>query len=292
MLTTGGLTLAVVSREPDLRLTAAGASARFLSGSEGPDATLEVRWLEEAGPSDGGDAALEPVFDAGGLWRLLRGGNRLVYELRSPLWGSKPYKVASVDLAYRSGEIRLRRDCVRGAAAVGVLDYPLDELLVQGLLARGRGVEVHACGVVDDRGRGLLFVGPSGAGKTTLARLWHVEPGARVASDDRIILRRSGGRLELHGTPWHGEAAFALPLSAPLAGVFFLCQSEGNALRPLSPAEAATRLLACGFPPFWDRDGLEFTLSFLADVVGDVPCLELLFRPDRGALDLARSGAA
>ena len=72
------------------------------------------------------------------------------------------------------------------------LEYPLDELLLQGLLARGRGAEIHACGIADGSGRGLLFVGQSGAGKTTMARLWEGERGITVLSDDRIILRRVG----------------------------------------------------------------------------------------------------
>ena len=70
------------------------------------------------------------------------------------------------------------------------LEYPLDELLWIHRLSMGEGVEVHGCGVIAPDGRGLLLTGHSGAGKSTSSRLWSQHDGARVLSDDRIILRR------------------------------------------------------------------------------------------------------
>ena len=57
-------------------------------------------------------------------------------------------------------------------------------------LACGQGLEVHAVGIVDEIGRGHLFLGHSGAGKSTTARLWLEQPEIRILSDDRIVLRR------------------------------------------------------------------------------------------------------
>ena len=90
------------------------------------------------------------------------------------------------------------------------------------LLARGHGVEVHGGGVVMPDGRGWLFVGVSGAGKTTLSRMWCAEPDVRVLSDERIILREEGGEIWMYGTPWHGDGHIAEPGRARLDRVFFL----------------------------------------------------------------------
>ncbi|MFD1883208.1 HPr kinase/phosphorylase [Paracoccus pacificus] len=49
---------------------------------------------------------------------------------------------------------------------------------------------VHAT-AVDWRGRGALILGPSGSGKSTLA-LWLMAWGARLVSDDGVMLRRDG----------------------------------------------------------------------------------------------------
>src|SRR5205823_7896354 len=108
------------------------------------------------------------------------------------------------------------------------LDYPLDELLMISLLARGRGVEVHGCGVIDTNGVAYLFPGHSGAGKSTIARLWR-DQGATILSDDRLILRLRDGRVWMYGTPWHGEEQFATAASAALSRIYFLQHAPFNA---------------------------------------------------------------
>src|SRR3989449_11671129 len=132
--------------------------------------------------------------------------------------GPLPYKVASVDRGFTAGEVWLHQPYFPSGLPVHPLEYPLDELLLIHLLAAGRGVEVHACGVVAPNGQGYLFVGQSGAGKTTMARLWQKAQagGIRILSDDRIILRKSNGTVWMYGTPWHGEAAMACAARAPL----------------------------------------------------------------------------
>ncbi len=281
------ITVAVTAQDSDLRLRADEATTRFLVPAADPDVTVTARW-GDPGAADPG----EPVFDSGGVWKLYRDGTRHRFVFSSPAVGPLPYKEASFEPDFTSCEVTLRRACFQAEQGLWPLEYPLDELVLQGLLARGRGAEIHACGVAGQSGRGLLFVGQSGAGKTTMARLWQGVSGARILSDDRIIVRRVGGRLTMYGTPWHGEAALAEPASAPLAGVFFLEHGAANALMPLRGAAAATRLFACGFPPFHDRDGLGFTLAFFAELATGVPCHELRFTPDREAVEFVRSWGA
>ncbi len=165
------------------------------------------------------------------------------------------------------------------------LEYPLDEVLIANLLARGRGVELHSCGIVDRDGRGHLFAGVSGAGKTTTARLWG-DTASGVLSDDRVIIRERDGAMWMFGTPWHGEAELSMPGGVPLTGVYLLTQAETNELRELQPAEAVARMFRCTFPLFHDAAALDFTLSFLERIAGRVPVRELRFTRDRAAVDL------
>jgi serine kinase of HPr protein (carbohydrate metabolism regulator) len=44
-------------------------------------------------------------------------------------------------------------------------------------------------GVIDD-GKGIAFLGVSGAGKSALANLWKSHPEVAILSDDRVIIRK------------------------------------------------------------------------------------------------------
>lgn len=157
------------------------------------------------------------------------------------------------------------------------------------LLAQGRGVEVHGSGIILPDGRGMLFAGQSGAGKTTLSKLWLAEPGVKILSDERIIVRKEADGMWMYGTPWHGDGYIANQGRAPLSHVFFLRHGAHNELVNVPRSTAVAKLFSCGFAPFHDAPGLDFTLSFLDDLARLCPCDELRFVPDRSALDFVRA---
>jgi len=162
---------------------------------------------------------------------------------------------------------------------------PTLELLMINRLVRQQGVILHTCGIA--RGdSGTLFAGESGAGKSTLAGLWNRQNGMAVLSDDRTVVRKTGSEFRMYGTLWHGEAKFGLARSARLDKIFFIRHGDSHRVRKLSMAEAVQSLLTCSFPPFWDAAGMEFTLEFFSEMTAAVPCYELLFKPDRGVVDL------
>lgn len=245
-----------------------------------PVATPDVELGVVAG-SPGRRVVEEALFDSDSVWRLYRESTGYRIECRSEAFGEGPYKTAIFDGTFTRGTVYMEPH----AGRLNPLDYPLDEVLVANLLGRGRGVELHSCGVIDGRGRGHLFVGVSGAGKTTTARLWE-GAASGIVSDDRVIVREVDGAMWMFGTPWHGEAELSMPGGVPLAGVYVLVQSEANALRALDAAEAVARLFRCAFPLFYDGASLDFTLSFLARLVASVPVRELRFVRDRSVVDL------
>jgi len=278
-----GITIAIHDDHP--RWTWEGPISRFLVDSVDPaEVILHVR----RGPADpvhrSGPADVSPAFDSGAVWKLFRETTGYRIECRSETFGVEPYKVAHFDDSFTRGTIEVQPQ----AAAINPLDYPLDEVLLANLLGRGRGVELHSCGVIDDEGRGHLFVGVSGAGKTTTARLW-ADAASGIVSDDRVIVREREGEMWMFGTPWHGEAELSMPGGVPLAGVYLLVQAPANALRPLDAAEAVARLFRCTFPLFYDAAALDFTLSFLERIAASVPVRELQFTRERSAVDLVLS---
>jgi hypothetical protein len=163
----------------------------------------------------------------------------------------------------------------------------LDELLVSSWLAKAerRGVEVHGCGLVDSETGGHLFLGHSGAGKSTTTRLWKSLRQARVLSDDRIILHEQANEVRMYGTPWHGEAGFASSEKANIKRIFVLEHGDNNDIVPLSQAQAVAELFARCFPPFYSHSALEHTLSFLHRIAQLVPCYLYRFVPENSSVE-------
>ena len=178
---------------------------RFLAAGNGcPDIAINVHpRMEDQRDLFPGDACL---FDSGGPWKLFEAADRLRFTVTAG-GDTDPYQVLDVGRDFSAGDLYCLRE---RSSPVLPIDYPLDELLIVNHIAHhAAGVEVHSLGI-DDGGRGLLFVGVSGAGKSSAAQLWAGCPGVTVLSDDRIVLRRQGGRIFAHGTPCTATPAFAI----------------------------------------------------------------------------------
>jgi hypothetical protein len=251
------------------------------------DVSLEISWADSLRiPSS------TLLFHSGGLWSLFAEPSGFRFSFLSPLLGMTPYKEAWLDSEFRSGRVLLSRRYFDTERPVYPLEYPLDELLMIHRLSRGEGVEVHAVGISDAEGRGHLFLGHSGAGKSTTARLWLDRPGVRILSDDRIILRAHAGQIWMYGTPWHGDAGIASPDSAPLSGIYLLEHGNSNERQLLPSGRAAAELFTRTFVTHHSAEGIRFTLEFLDRVAREVPCSIFKFVPDESAVEaICRAGA-
>lgn len=232
------------------------------------------------------------IFDSGAIWKLFRRDSQFCFDFTAPLFGKNPYKRLLVDEQFRRATLLLNQESFsRFAGAVSPLDYPLDELLITHRLTQEKAVELHACGIVLPDGTGNLFVGHSGAGKSTTTRLWTAHQDVLVLSDDRIIVRREDlldknpGRVRMYGTPWHGDAMYASPESAPIRRILILEHGRGNVLTRLSSAEAVAELFARSFVPQHCHDYVQSALQFLQQVVEEIPCYRFTFEPNEGAVN-------
>jgi len=276
----GGISLGLTAESPDLDLVSDVSLQNFLVDSPHCDMEFSVFWRDELEGIAG-----DLLFDSEGLWQLFSDSENYRFQFKADHLGKQPYKQVYAARDFMRGRIELRRPYFPPGRAVNALEYPLDELLWIHRLARGEGVEVHACGVVTPDGCGLLLAGHSGAGKSTSARLWARLPGARVLSDDRIILRRENGRVRMYGTPWHGDAGVAEAAACPLNSILVLAQADSNTLRRLSPAVASAELFARSFVPHHSPDGISFVLGFFERLTREIPCFEFGFVPDFTAVE-------
>jgi len=279
-----GIGIGIRYADPTLHRPMSETVGRFAVASDDIDVDISVEAMTLPVPPAGG-----LLFDSGAVWRAYDDDGGFRIDCFSELFGDVPYKIARFDREFRNGRILMRPDVL--GDSMHPLDYPLDEVIVAHLLGRGLGVELHGCGIIDRDGRGQLFVGQSGAGKTTTARVWLSEGHYEIVSDDRVIVRFIDGEWRMFGTPWHGEAELSSPVSAPLGAIHLLVQASRTELVSLPPAQAAASLFGCTFPPFYDAEAVAFTLECLDRIVRDIPVRALRFLPDRSVIDCIRSAA-
>ena len=255
------------------------------------DISIQIEWTNRLSSS-----ARMPLFDSGATWRLYESDEKLRFDFGSPVFGKQPYKRLLVDSVFCQATLQMSEESfARSRSAVAPLEYPLDELLIMHRLTQEKAIELHGVGIVGPDGANNLFVGHSGAGKSTTARLWTSLYNVEILSDDRIIvredrvleekLRKDATQIFMYGTPWHGEAAFALPQRAPLQRVFVLEHGHGNVLTRLTRSQMVAELFARSFVPFHRHEYVDSALSFLERIADSVPCYRYSFEPDERAVD-------
>lgn len=266
-----------------------GPLTRFRVPAHDPDAVIGVRVGIPEAP-----AQQSVHYDSeGGIFDVAREGDDWVFALRVR---GELQRVARFDAAFRTGEVVVHPESFYAREAHYPLAYPLDELLVFHRLALQGNLLIHACGVVRD-GRALLFTGPSGAGKTTIARRMLEVGGCSVLSDDRIAIRADADGFRVHGTPWHGDAPLSRADSARLAGIYAIHQTRTLAPLALSGVEAATAVLGNAFVPIHDRVAAARILELAEQLVNQVPITRLGCPNDASVVDYvwghpARASAA
>ena len=277
-------------------------------------------------------------FDSGAVWRMYDDGAGFVFDFLSSIFGDSPYKRLFVDREFRKADLQMNSQCFAdGFYDACPLEYPLDELLIMHRLTKKKAIELHGTGIVRSNGEANLFVGHSGAGKSTTTRLWTEREQVEVLSDDRIIVRRDeeasvmqipceaagcasqqrvlrlddrsasppghsaqddkgkrpaihkGLTMRMYGTPWHGEAMYASPNSAPLTRIFVLEHGLGNVITPLTPSHAVAELFARSFVPFHRHEYVDSALAFLEELANAVPVYRYAFEPDQHAVEKIRN---
>jgi hypothetical protein len=165
--------------------------------------------------------------------------------------------------------------------------FPTDQILLARVLAEREGCYIHASGVVLD-GKGLLFVGHSNAGKSTMAMM--MKDSAKVLCDDRMIVRRWPDGFKIHGTWSHGDIPDVSADSAPLKAVLFLRQDRENRLIPMDHTQDIIKiLLACLIKPLVTADWWEKMLVLMNTMAHEVPCYTFHFTKDGGVVELLRN---
>ena len=255
----------------------------FRVGDDVP-ADFDVEWRigRFAVPPGAPDLGTE-VWDH---WRLGAGEDAMVfYRTRE----RRPWAMIRADWARQRATVVQDAEAL-GSAVADIGTYPLSEILATRLLTRTGAANLHASAAVFD-GRAHLFVGHSGAGKTTISEI-AIGEGAAVLSDDRTIVAVREGRGIAWGTPWHGTGRRSSSRTAPIGGLFLLQQASKESAVRLKPARAVKELFVRLINPRLTVDEADAALRTAEAVGATVPMWELSFRPVPEAFHLAVDLAA
>lgn len=157
-------------------------------------------------------------------------------------------------------------------------------------VVRRKGLDsilLHSSALVRN-GKGYIFTGKSGSGKSTITTL---SEGARVLNDEIALIDFSGGKAVVSDTPFNGFFANKVEGTAPLAALMLLKQAKHHLLTREASAESIKTLSREIIPPmgletplspavYWDM------LSYAKKISDKVPVFLMEFLPDSGFWNL------
>lgn len=142
-------------------------------------------------------------------------------------------------------------------------------------------VPIHSSAVIHN-GRAVLFLGESGAGKSTQTTLWtrHIEGSTMLNDDSPIVTIDRDGSVWAHGSPWSGKGMVFKSESYPVAAFVRVEQSRFNRVQRVNVAEALAALLPSFPPQLTSHDHYyEKALECISAMIKAVPVFKLECRP-------------
>ena len=149
------------------------------------------------------------------------------------------------------------------------------------------GIMLHSA-VVDWRGKGILFTGPSGIGKSTQASLWETYENATILNGDRSGIRKKESRFHAYGLPYAGSSSIYVNKSVPIEAIVVLEQAKENHITRLRQIDAFSKLYSESTVIAWDKDFIETHMSVIQELINHVPVYQLRCRPDLEAVTVLK----
>ncbi len=167
----------------------------------------------------------------------------------------------------------------------GISEMMLDSalMIMFTLATAGKGTLLFHAAVVSQEGKGYLFLGTSGTGKSTHAQLWlkHIE-GTELVNDDNPVVRDG----VVYGSPWSGKTPCYRNVCFPIGGIVMLSQAPYNKIRRLKGIEAYVAVVESVGSKVWDNHIAESQHQTENTLVSTIPMWHLECLPDEGAARL------
>lgn len=148
---------------------------------------------------------------------------------------------------------------------------------------RNHMIQVHSS-LIEYKNNGIMFLGPSGIGKTTQAELWNQYLDALIINGDCVFVEDKGDEFIGWGTPWHGSSPYCENTSVPVKALVVLKQGQENRIRKLEGFEKVSEVSNNIIYPMWIEDGMDLCLETLDHLLTHVPVYELVNKADEDSV--------
>lgn len=153
-----------------------------------------------------------------------------------------------------------------------------------GMVLRG-GMPLHAS-LVEKDGCGVIFLGPSGMGKSTQAKLWVQYQNADFVIGDRPAVRCIDGVWYGFGMPWDGKDNIRTQKRVPVKALISLEQAKENQITRLNEQQAMMVLLNQVMMPLWDDEAMKHVTGMMERLAKAIPFYHLKNMPNEEAAAL------
>lgn len=226
------------------------------------------------------------IHDTGDGWAFvntLADERRLAEGARNAVLSQRDYGEMTVYITERFFDIE-RGDHILHTRASIPMSSSIRAACEAGMVTRD-GLPLHAS-LVEKDGFGVIFLGPSGMGKSTQAKLWEQYLGADFLIGDRPGLRKIGGKWYGFGMPWDGKDAIHRQVSVPVRVLIWLEQAKENRITPMNPVQAMSVMLKQAMMPVWDDAAMDGATTLMGELAREVPMYHLRCLPDEAAARL------
>ncbi len=161
-----------------------------------------------------------------------------------------------------------------------ILGYlPLKEILL-----RHDNYLCHSSQIIVNN-KGIVFIGPSGIGKTTQSKLWKKYKHADIECNDRTVLfKKDDGWLTTGFITDGSEPIQSININR-LAAIVILNQAKENDIQRLGLSDSFSKIIPNIIYDYWNSKAYEKVANMILDIYQDIPVYVLNCRKDATAVE-------
>ena len=149
----------------------------------------------------------------------------------------------------------------------------------------------HAA-IVSHHDKGYMFLGPSGTGKSTHARLWlkYIGDTALVNDDNPVVRIGDDGQAVVYGSPWSGKTPCYRNMKLPLGAIVQIKRDTTNHIERLNVVQSLASLLPACSSMKWDEAIFDHLCKTLTTIIETTPIYAMYCLPNEEAAMVCKEG--